>query len=81
MVLLTKTIIRNRKDKQFLPAARQLGDGTEVEDPYGNIAAIKPGFPMQQEQRPRKSEFEGAGLSYRTRKSGDRLGFFDRRQE
>ena len=38
------------------------------------ISTVKPGFPLQKEGESdyqRKSEYEGAGLSYRSRRTGD----------
>ncbi|KAH3671288.1 hypothetical protein OGAPHI_000511 [Ogataea philodendri] len=48
------------------------------------IADVKPGFPEQssdQELYKRKSEFEGAGSSYMSRKQGDKLAFWGRSRD
>ncbi|KAH3900265.1 uncharacterized protein SCODWIG_01727 [Saccharomycodes ludwigii] len=107
-VFISKAIINRRRDEQFKPAVRSKGkldNKKDTEDTdedinekyYANLANVKPGFPLpnqQSQQREqnesvnlplqnkkenqRKSEFEGAGLSYLTRKRGDKLGFFSR---
>ncbi|AET39656.1 Coi1p Ecym_4631 [Eremothecium cymbalariae DBVPG len=84
-VVVTKTVIRQRRDNNFRPHARDTDEdaGKEEGDYYSNLAKVKPGFPLEQgksNERSRKSEFEGAGLSYKSRKGGDRLGFLDRRR-
>lgn len=81
-VIVAKTMIKERRISQFSPHMR----GLPQEDSstyYDNFAQVKPGFPLPQTGESagyeRKSEFEGSGLSYMSRKRGDRLGFLDRR--
>lgn len=40
-----------------------------------SISTVKPGFPLEDgvERYQRKSEYEGAGLSYRSRRTGDKF--------
>jgi hypothetical protein len=40
-----------------------------------SISTVKPGFPLDDgvERFQRKSEYEGAGMSYRSRRSGDKF--------
>lgn len=40
-----------------------------------SISTVKPGFPLDDgvERYQRKSEYEGAGLSYRSRRTGDKF--------
>lgn len=80
-VILVKTIIRSQRDAKFIPLAKD--QGAEGGDYYSNVANVKPGFPLPADaaSSDRKSEFEGSGLSYRSRKSGDKLGFWDRRSK
>ncbi|VEU20727.1 DEKNAAC101526 [Brettanomyces naardenensis] len=45
-----------------------------------SISTIRPGFPKEDgvEKFKRKSEYEGAGSSYMSRRHGDKFGFFSR---
>ncbi|QPG75222.1 hypothetical protein FOA43_002572 [Brettanomyces nanus] len=45
-----------------------------------SISTIRPGFPKEDgiERYTRKSEYEGAGSSYMSRRHGDKFGFLDR---
>lgn len=82
-VVLVKSIIRERRDAKFNPHARDAPANRSDVDYYENLAQVKPGFPLPSDasSQERKSEFEGAGLSYLSRKRGDKLGFLDRRSE
>ncbi|SCU79903.1 LADA_0B03928g1_1 [Lachancea dasiensis] len=77
-IFVTKTLVGANKQTQF---DRMKEKAASKEDYYKNSAHVKPGFPLPGENlaTSRKSEFEGAGLSYLSRRGGDRLGFMDRR--
>ncbi|SCU95039.1 LAME_0F10440g1_1 [Lachancea meyersii CBS 8951] len=77
-VFVTKKLVNSNKQIQF---DRMQAEEITKENYYKNLANIKPGFPLPAEDSSdvRKSEFEGRGLSYLSRKGGDRLGFLDRR--
>ncbi|SCU83851.1 LAFA_0D06260g1_1 [Lachancea sp. 'fantastica'] len=77
-VFLTKKLVSDNKQTQF---DRMKADAITKENYYKNLANVKPGFPLPAEDsaESRKSEFEGPGLSYLSRKGGDRLGFLDRK--
>ncbi|CEP60289.1 Coi1p LALA0_S01e07294g [Lachancea lanzarotensis] len=79
-VFATKKLVSDNKQTQF---DRKKAEEITKENYYKNLANVKPGFPLPAEElaEARKSEFEGRGLSYLSRKGGDRLGFFDRRSE
>ncbi|CDO94220.1 unnamed protein product [Kluyveromyces dobzhanskii CBS 2104] len=82
-VVIVKTMVRGEKMSKFNPQGDSENVKKDGSSYYLNPAGVKPGFPMKKEEDgtelKRKSEFEGAGLSYNTRKRGDKLGFFDRR--
>lgn len=82
-VIIVKTLIRDRKASTFSPQqiAKEKQDGDY--DYYSNIAEVRPGFPLKKADAASETNtgFEGTGLSYMTRKHGDRLGFLDRRSE
>ncbi|KAG0677868.1 hypothetical protein C6P41_003120 [Kluyveromyces marxianus] len=84
-VVIVKTVVRDSKVSKFDPQNLASAQTSAEDAHYANLAEIKPGFPLkkgdEESQIKRKSEFEGAGLSYVTRKRGDRLGFLDRRKE
>lgn len=82
-VVIAKTVIRGEKVSKFNPQTVGEEPATDKDKYYSNLAQVQPGFPLkkQKEEIHRKSEFEGAGLSYVTRKRGDKLGFLDRRSE
>ncbi|AMD21263.1 HEL017Cp [Eremothecium sinecaudum] len=78
-VLGTKTIIRQRRQGQFQP---NYLESKSTNNDY-NLAKIKPGFPENErknetEEVKRKSEYEATGLSYMSRKRGDKLGLLDK---
>ncbi|GMM36107.1 hypothetical protein DASC09_034320 [Saccharomycopsis crataegensis] len=60
-LLLVKTYVNSKKNKHF---KKEQDDEKD---------AIRPGFPTAPSGVTRKSEYEGAGNSYVTRKSGDKL--------
>lgn len=82
-IVIVKTVVRDAKVSKFDPQNLSGDEKKDADSYYANPALVKPGFPMKKEEETteikRKSEFEGAGLSYNTRKRGDRLGFLDRR--
>ncbi|ODQ62298.1 hypothetical protein WICANDRAFT_76477 [Wickerhamomyces anomalus NRRL Y-366-8] len=70
-IYVTKTIIENKREKSFHPEHFDNGDNkVSVQD---NIAKIKPGFAESTGEYKRKSEYEGAGNSYSSRKGGDKF--------
>ncbi|SCV06084.1 LANO_0H21748g1_1 [Lachancea nothofagi CBS 11611] len=77
-IFVSKKLINSNKKTQF---NRMQEQATSKEDYYKNSAHVKPGFPLPagELQDTRKSEFEGSGLSYLSRKGGDKLGFMDRK--
>ncbi|SCU93429.1 LAMI_0E14334g1_1 [Lachancea mirantina] len=79
-VLAVKAAIRGRRDAQF----DRFGEKSQGRDDYyKNLANVRPGFPISQadDGSGRKSDFQGSGLSYLSRKRGDKLGFWDRRRD
>ncbi len=66
-----------------------------AQDYYSNIAQVKPGFPLpknalkdssdpnatEENTFHRRSKYEAGGVSAITRKRGDKLGFWDRRNK
>lgn len=79
-IYVTKKLTNANKVTQF---DRMQEKAKTKEDYYKNSANVRPGFPIPAEssQEARKSEFEGVGLSYLSRKRGDKLGFMDRKKE
>ncbi|CUS21840.1 LAQU0S04e01992g1_1 [Lachancea quebecensis] len=77
-VYVTKKLTRANKVTQF---DRMQEKAKNEEEYYKNLAHVRPGFPITADgsKEARKSEFEGSGLSYLSRKGGDRLGFLDRK--
>ncbi|CCF58522.1 hypothetical protein KAFR_0E03710 [Kazachstania africana CBS 2517] len=82
-IFISKSIIRDRRDKHFITAARVMKDNEDDKnrDYYDNVALVRPGFPLPREEQTlkRKNRYEGTGVSAATRKRGDKLGFWDRR--
>lgn len=66
LLLTIKLFVNDKKNKRY----NKDRDSDAVED---NVARIKPGFPEGPSSVQRKSEYEGAGSSYMSRKSGDKL--------
>lgn len=91
-----KYINNKRRDDKYKPLAMipNVSNGTnsanEKWDYYDNLAQIKPGFPIRDPRKKldgndenefkRKSKYEAGGVAAVTRKRGDRLGFWNRRQ-
>ncbi|CCH43050.1 putative secreted protein [Wickerhamomyces ciferrii] len=77
-IYATKSWIEYNREKQFIPEhftndennENDINSGKSVQD---NIAKIKPGFAESTGEYKRKSEFEGAGNSYSSRRGGDRF--------
>lgn len=93
-IFISKSIIKRKKLEKFNPtskdnAEKYLSHKIDQEtDYYANLATVRPGFPLPKSENTtndstakyeRKSKYEGSGMSVLSRKSGDRLGFLDRR--
>lgn len=86
-----KYINTKRRDDKYKPEARitdRMKSSDKKWDYYDNLAHIKPGFPIKdprdmanESDFKRKSKFEAGGVAAVTRKRGDRLGFWDRKDE
>lgn len=81
ILLAVKLFVNNRKSRQFKPDHMKENNGGDsisensvaVEDHYGDTSRIRPGFPLEASTAQRKSEYEGAGNSYSSRRSGDKF--------
>lgn len=67
-----------RRKKQFVKEASSYDSLMQerIRERSGeSISTVKPGFPLDDgvERFQRKSEYEGAGLSYRSRRTGDKF--------
>lgn len=67
-----------RRKKQFIKEASSYDSLMQdrVRERSGDsISTVKPGFPLEDgvERYQRKSEYEGAGLSHRSRRTGDKF--------
>jgi hypothetical protein len=67
-----------RRRKQYIKEASSYDSLMQerVKERSGeSISTVKPGFPLDDgvERYQRKSEYEGAGLSYRSRRTGDKF--------
>ncbi|KAG7691584.1 hypothetical protein KL930_005214 [Ogataea haglerorum] len=74
-----KSKVTIRRKKQYIKETSSF-DSTQKKQ----IADVKPGFPERnpnEEKYKRKSEFEGAGNSYMSRKHGDKLAWWGRGNE
>ncbi|GME97250.1 unnamed protein product [Ambrosiozyma monospora] len=75
-----------QQERTKAQAEKLIGDSNDSDEAraayerkYG-IRGVQPGFPIKDENSPvyeRKSEFEGAGNAYLSRKSGDKFGFWN----
>ncbi|KAF6007066.1 hypothetical protein HII13_004743 [Brettanomyces bruxellensis] len=75
-----KNKVTIRRKQQFIKDSSSYDSLMRKRVRSGNsIATIKPGFPkeMDDEEYKRKSEFEGSGNSYMSRKHGDKFNMFD----
>lgn len=73
-----KSNVTIRRKKQYVKEASSYDSLMQerVRERSGDsIATVKPGFPLDDgvERYQRKSEYEGAGLSYRSRRTGDKF--------
>ncbi|SJM84388.1 uncharacterized protein ZBIST_1623 [Zygosaccharomyces bailii] len=81
-VVVVKSTVRNKKEARYSTSATANSSAENSGGYYDNIAQVRPGFPLPQNQnsehQERKSVYEGPGMSRASRKKGDKLGFFDR---
>lgn len=73
-----KSNVTIRRKKQYIKEASSYDSLMQerVRERSGDsISTVKPGFPLDDgvERYQRKSEYEGAGLSYRSRRTGDKF--------
>lgn len=73
-----KSNVTIRRKKQYVKEASSYDSLMQerVRERSGDsISTVKPGFPLEDgvERYQRKSEYEGAGLSYRSRRTGDKF--------
>lgn len=94
-VVVVKAIVRSQRDAKYKPQALINGENNNDESYYDNLAQVKPGFPIPKKKQAsdefdlelseaattRKSKYEAGGISAMTRKRGDRLGLFSRRND
>lgn len=82
-VLVVKGVVKARREAKYSSTGMASSDISKQSAAYyDNLAHVKPGFPLPnneqgEDERQRKSEFEGPGMSVLSRRSGDRLGLFN----
>lgn len=74
-IAFTKSVVKDRRVANYKPKQLRLGETDEevAMDPSFDSSSVRPGFPLPSDQYERKSAYEGSGVSYMSRKRGDRL--------
>ncbi|ODQ78266.1 hypothetical protein BABINDRAFT_162920 [Babjeviella inositovora NRRL Y-12698] len=74
-IAFTKSVVKDRRVANYKPQQLRLDEnGEEAQtEPAFDSSKVKPGFPLPSDQYDRKSAYEGSGISYMSRKRGDRL--------
>lgn len=70
ILIIIKYFINDKKNIKYSSDSKL--DGPTSEE-YVNMATMKPGLPIGPSDAVRKSEYEGSGNSYVSRKAGDKL--------